>query len=303
VYEEKSGENKNYIEYSYDAGALRLYISPYTKKVLGILIDSSKPSYSKFQTQKSTAEFSCFHVTNLTFICYSEPVNSDTFNMLKQNSITLELLKKLLGDPSYQSHIHGVGATIYTYFPQGLSFITGAYGEINLYPLYLNKSLPDINDNEAMYYFNQGLTYDDYKVMLNNMFSSFASDQVKYLAKISALLENGKKSPDASYTAAILENGGYWDNWILINREGKSELRERASYFISEFEWLDNQRLLYEDTMGSFTIVDVELGVQKEIYKLDEYSNDTKFEITQDKKVKYTDSSGKWQEFKIPDYF
>lgn len=95
------------------------------------------------------------------------------------------------------------------------------------------------------------------------MIKEFAVQKIEELMKIERALEQGIVSPNKELTAGYLSDGGYWEQWIVIKGKNRPEVMANAEYFIADYEWLNNETLLYVTMMGQFFSVDAKTGRQK----------------------------------------
>jgi hypothetical protein len=87
------------------------------------------------------------------------------------------------------------------------------------------------------------------------------------LAGAKTAMTQGRPSPDGRYRVANVHRGGYWGDWLYIQRPGKAEVRVNPTYSVQAYEWLDDHRLVYVTGLPlgeryPVTVIDVETGRQ-----------------------------------------
>lgn len=265
TYQTTNGENSDYFEYAFNAGSLRIYASAYDGRVFGLFADLSK--YPWLKQASSSERDIVYKLKNYCIMVPRNPIEPDTFTMIKSRSLKVDTIEKIMGKPSYRAHIHGIGHYVVSYLPEGLCFIGGPNMDstFTLYPYLIDN--PDITDLAALTKFNYSLEYADYINNQNEMIKEFAVQKIEELMKAERALEQGIVSPNKELTAGYLSDGGYWEQWIVIKDKNRPEVRVNAEYFIEDYKWLNNETLLYVTMMGQFFSVDAKTGRQKQIYE------------------------------------
>lgn len=118
-------ETQDWIEYAYDGGALRLYVSPGPKggDIFGVLVDTRNPRYKNFVHPFFAEHYAVYHHGSYAVVLPLRPVSQQVFDTMKSRRWTEQELETQLGGPSYHWHLHGIGWWGLTLVPQGLSFI------------------------------------------------------------------------------------------------------------------------------------------------------------------------------------
>lgn len=295
-YKTINGENNNYVEYAYNSGALRVFVSPYNNDVFAFMIDTSKLDYKNYLIKSDS--YDSHRINNYLIVCHKKKVSEDTFYLLKKQELDLSMLDQLIGSPSCRSHIHGLGNEIFSYVPLGLEFqTTNNDNTVILTPSFLDSGLLG-EESGVLLAKNQKLTYGDYSKNISKSITEFALFLINKQISIDNAIKQGKKSLDGNYTIGLLEEGGYWDNWIIVKPRGKAEYRVNADYFISGYQWLDDNTILYADAMGKFSTINVKNGENSEVYETGEYIDG--FNI-HGNRVQYSVNGG-LKEFTIPEF-
>ncbi|MGE5674960.1 MAG: hypothetical protein ACM3XM_13975, partial [Mycobacterium leprae] len=215
-------------EWVYEGGALRLYPDrPDSDSLLVLVVDHTKPAYQEFKDLVSSERFVAAHDGNYTAVLRIAPVSQATRAELAAKEWTADELQARLGGPTSRVHNHGVGNYTVTYVPQGLEFVEDT-------TLRLGKATAE------------------------QIWRQESESRASWPSYVDQILKKGRPSPDGKFVAAYFKGGGYWSQSILVRAEGKSEVEYHANYFIQDYFWLDNRRLVYrESDVNTFCVIDV----------------------------------------------
>jgi hypothetical protein len=229
-YQDQSGENPDYRQLAYQGGALRLYVAPGGQDVFALVVDTADQNYAAFAQLQDGQGYRVYQDGNLVAVVRSNPADPSKFT---GRSWTLTDLQAQLGAPSYSYHLHGVGDYVYVYAPQGLVF-QGTPG----------SAVPQ-----------------DGTATAENVQRGLAKSLTGDLKLVAGALAKGKRSADGSATAGLMARGGYWDNWIVVKPAGKAEQRYQTGYFVQDYFWLDDHRIVYAEMMNpTFYVIDINTG-------------------------------------------
>gem|GEM_PF-4045358 len=228
--EEHTKADCNAQELIYDGGALRLYQE--RGKLYGLVVNHAQPAYKAFASLDSGEGYFVAHHASYTAVLRTVPLTPGERSELASRPWTPAELAARLGEPTVRSHQHGLGTYMVAYVPEGLVFEEDD-------TLRLTETTPE------------------------QVWEQWATDLAAGPANTDIYLRNGKASPDGRFQAAHVDGGGYWSQRILVREEGKGARCYPASYFIENYFWLDNRRLLYGEVQllpnepYAFHIVDV----------------------------------------------
>lgn len=226
---ERPAEDRGQQELIYEAGALRLYRDG-PDRLYALVVDHTQPANQEFKSLTSGREFAVAHQGTYTAVLRIAPVSEATRAELASREWTQAELTTRFGEPTNRWHNHGIGTYTVTYLPQGLMF-------------------------------EEAETLTLVETPAEDLWRQAAGSLADGPNSIDELLDKGKPSPDGKFRAGYLEGGGYWSQWIVVRETGKSETLYHAQYFIEDYFWLDNRRLVYgEVQMGRpylFHVIDV----------------------------------------------
>jgi hypothetical protein len=226
---ERPAEDKGQRELIYEGGALRLYRDG-QDTLYALVVDHTHPAFQEFKSLTSGGSFTVAHQGKYTSVLRTAPISESMRTELASREWTQAELTARFGEPTSRVHNHGIGTYTVTYVPQGLVFEEAKTLKLSQTPA------EDVWRQAA-----ESLVYGP-----NN---------------IDEILEKGKPSPDGRFRAGHLEGGGYWSQWIVVRETGKSETSYHAQYFIANYFWLDNRRVVYgEVQIGRpylFHVIDV----------------------------------------------
>ncbi|HWI51203.1 MAG TPA: hypothetical protein VNT01_03560 [Symbiobacteriaceae bacterium] len=211
MYRNRSGEEPGYRQFAYDGGALRLFAAAKSDTVFAIVADAGRPGHEAFRQLKTQPGFLVLQGESYTTIVRTTQAGLPEIPPAQ----SLAELERRLGPPTYQYHLHGVGSYVYMYVPEGLMFV-GSPTQVK----------PGDKSGSAL---QEGVG------------AMVASDAKTFTVGA----KSGRTSADGRWWAGKLALGGYWNNWIVVRTPGRAEQRYQASYFIQEFFWLDDHRLVY----------------------------------------------------------
>lgn len=225
-YHNKSGEEPTYREYAYDGGALRLFEGAGKESLFAVLIDTGRPGYEAFRDMKPLPGMQVELLG--PYVVIIRAAEGDAPPALKAKIVNIEALEPTIGRPTFGYHLHGVGTYMYFYVPEGVQ-LHGSLTDAEV----VGKSGADLRRSVA--------------AMLVGDVDAFARGP-----------KVGRTSPDGKRWAAKIAFGGYWNNWIIVRTPGQAEQRYQADYFIEDYLWLDDHRILFVESMSSaFTVIDV----------------------------------------------
>lgn len=268
---ERPAEQKEQWELIYEGGALRLYRDG-PDSLYALVVDHTQPAYQGFQSLTSGGNFVAAHRGKYTSVLRIAPVSESTMTELASREWTQEELTARFGEPTSKVHNHGIGTWSVTYVPQGLVF------EEEEERLTLVQIPPE------------------------QIWRERAESLVYAPNHIDEILAEGKDSPDGRFRAAYLEGGGYWSQFIVVREIGRSETSYHAQYFIADYFWLDNRRLVYgEVQMGRpyrFHVIDV--VAEKELDWVEVEDEVTEFGPAGENQIWYTGEDGSRQYVTVP---
>lgn len=141
TYQTTNGENSDYFEYAFNGGSLRIYASAYDGTVFGLFADLSK--YPWLKKTSSSERHVVYKLKNYCIMVPRNPIEPDTFTMVKSRSLDMDTIERIMGKPSYKYHIHGIGHYVVSYLPEGLCFIGGPNMDSTFrYPRYHRPRCP-----------------------------------------------------------------------------------------------------------------------------------------------------------------
>lgn len=216
---ERPVEDNGQSELIYLAGGLRLYRFD-QDSLYALVVDHTLPAYQEFKDLGNSAGFVVAHQGKYTSVVRTAAVDQSVRDELASRNWTEDELKARFGEPTHRMHNHGIGTFTVIYVPQGLEFEQADTLKL------VKTSADEIWRNEAT----------------SHVSSPNYTDQ---------LLTKGKPSPDGKFQAAYLKGGGYWSQWIVVRPVGRSEITYHANYFIEDYFWLDNRRLVYGEAQMS----------------------------------------------------
>lgn len=265
-YRNDSGEEPSYREHAYDGGALRLFEGQGKESLFAIVIDTGRPGYQAFRSLKAApgVQLELFD----RYVVIIRAAEGEVPAALQAKKVNLEALKPTLGSPTFAYHLHGVGTIMYFFVPEGVQ-LNGWEQEAEV----VGKSGAELRRSVA---------------------SMLAGDA----AIFSRGPKVGRLSPDGKRWAGKLELGGYWNNWIVVRTAGQAEQRYQADYFIDDFIWLDDHRLMFlERNSGTFRFIDANTRSTKLVSLSAQVS---RFGSAGGNKFWYEDDTGKVTEIAIP---
>lgn len=226
---ERPAEDQGAWELIYEGGALRLYRDgPDT--LYALVVDRTQSAYQGFASLTGGDNSAVAHEGKYTSVLRTAPASETTRKELASREWTEAELTARFGEPTSRVHNHGIGTYTVTYVPQGLMFEEAE--RLNLV-----------------------------QISAEEIWRQSAESLVMVPTNIDEVLAEGKPSPDGKFRAGYLQGGGYWSQWIVVREAGKSETSYNSSYFIEDYFWLDNRRVVYgEVQMGQpyrFHVIDV----------------------------------------------
>ncbi|HYF77321.1 MAG TPA: hypothetical protein VD973_09330 [Symbiobacteriaceae bacterium] len=190
---------------------------------------------------------------------------------LHGGKVNLEALEPTTGQPTFSAHLHGVGTYINYYVPEGVQ-LNGSMKEAEV------TGKPDADFQRSV------------AAMLAGTVRTFSRGGSKL----------GRTFPDGKHWAGKLESGGYWNNWIVVRTAGQAEQRHQAGYFIADFHWLDDHRIVYgEMPMGwndDLVIIDVNGRTTQRVTT----PGRSEFGVVAPGKIWYKDDQGAHREIEVP---
>jgi len=104
-------ETQDFIQYTFDGGALRLCVSPGRNggDIFALLVNTGEPRYGNSAQLASTQRYAIYHHGAYVVVVPLRPVSQELFDKLKARRWTADELQQHLGTPSYHWHVHGVG--------------------------------------------------------------------------------------------------------------------------------------------------------------------------------------------------
>ncbi|MCL6522787.1 MAG: hypothetical protein K6U79_10530 [Firmicutes bacterium] len=288
-------EGEDFVELAASGGALRLYLSEDRSRVLALLADTSDPRYAGLARLGAGRGpgYAVWKADPLVVVVADRPLSRQAFAALVGRTWSPAELEARLGAPSFRSYVHGLGATLLTFLPQGLRFAGGPAFELESAS---EQGWPNGPLRPGQSVTVGPRTYADYLAMRGRVQSQFARDRFQEVEQVRAALARGLPSPGGRYRAALLNGGVYWEQWILVGRPGQAELRLQAGYFVGGLAWLDDRTLVYDTGPGAGTdFVAVELpalksrplGQVKEMVR--------SFYVLDGRRIRYQTTDGLWR--------
>lgn len=266
---ERPAEDEGQRELIYEGGAVRLYRDG-KDSLYALVVDHTRPVYQEFKDLTSGGNFEAVHRGKYTSVLRTAPVSKSMRVELASMEWTQAELTAWFGEPTHRVHNHGIGTYDVTYVPQGLVFEEAKTLKL------LQTPAEDVWRQEA-----DSLVYGPNSI-----------DEV---------LVKGKPSPDGQFQAGYLKGGGYWAQWIVVRETGKSETLYHAEYFIQDYFWLDNRRLVYGEVQMSanyvFHVIDVVTGKVLDSVKV---HDEVKEFGTEGNKIWYTGKDGARHQVTMP---
>lgn len=269
--EERIEADCNSQESIYTGGALRLY--QHSGKLYALVVNHAQPAYQTFASLESGEGYFVAHHASYTAVLRTVPLTDRERSELASRSWTQAELTARLGEPTVRSHQHGIGTYMVTYVPEGLVFEEDD-------TLRLTETAPE------------------------QVWEQWATSLAAGPANTDIFLRNGKTSPDGRFQAAYVDGGGYWSQHILVREDGKGERCYPASYFIENYFWLDNRRLVYGEVQWlpnepyAFRIVDVVAEQELEPLLVDDQVRE--FGPAGEGRIWYIDAAGARHEVAVP---
>lgn len=267
---ERPAEDKGQRELIYEGGALRLYRDG-PDSLYALVVDHTQPAYLEFERLTSGGNFVVAYQGKYTSVLRIAPVSESTMTELASREWTQDELTARFGEPTSKVHNHGIGTYSVAYVPQGLVFEEAEM-------LTLVQTPPEA------------------------IWRQTAESLVSMTKHIDEILAEGKPSPDGKFRAGYLQGGGYWSQFIVVRETGKSETSYHAQYFIEDYFWLDNRRLVYgEVQMGRpylFRVIDV--VAEKELDWVEVDDEVTEFGPAGENQIWYTGEDGSRHYVTVP---
>lgn len=258
-------------ELIYEGGALRLYQE--SGKLYALVVNHAQPAYEAFASLDSGDGYFVAHHASYTAVLRTVPLTAGERSELASRPWTLAELTSRLGEATVRSHEHGVGSWVFTYVPEGLVFVEDD-------ALRLTETTPE------------------------QVWEQWATALAAGPANTDIFLRKGKPSPDGRFQAAHVDGGGYWSQHVLVREDGKAERCYHASYFIENYFWLDNRRLVYGEVQllpsepYAFHIVDVVTEQELEPLLVDDQVRE--FGPAGEGRIWYIDASDVRHEVTVP---
>ncbi|HWI65427.1 MAG TPA: hypothetical protein VNT75_26645 [Symbiobacteriaceae bacterium] len=271
TYKDGSGEEPNWTSYAYDGGALRLFAGG--DGLFAVVVDTRRPGYQAFRDLKSAPGYQVEQLaTYVVVMKLADAATQKKADALRgSEKVNLTASAPVIGKPSFSLHYHGVGSYGHYYVPTGLYFM--AYQE-----------------TEAQ------ATKDSAQKVRKDVASWLVVDA----AAFSEAPPLGRTAPGGKWWAGRLDRGGYWNNWIVVRTAGKAEQRYQAKYFIQDFHWLDDHRIVYgESPMGwndALVVIDVNTRTTQKV----EAPGRNEFGVAGPGKIWFTDTKGARHEVAVP---
>lgn len=257
VVHDEWSEIQDFIEYAFDGGALRLYVSPGPKgsDIFALLVDTREPRYENFVRLTSTERYLTDERGAYVLVVPLRPVSQKLFDTLKARRWTERELQQELGAPSYNWASHGTGCSGVTYVPEGLSFIGESLRSKS--PVVYQVFTPDDPPDECLPAIESGSRLD-YAMLQQSSRKAVTERLLEQRAEINGALANGKRSPDGRFVVAEVNFGGMrWTEELVIQELRMPERRYRINSIIDGYLWLNDRTILFTarsiDTQDFFT--------------------------------------------------
>lgn len=258
-YRNNSGEEPSYREHAYDGGALRLFAGQGKESLFAVVVDTGRPGYAAYRDLKPASGMQVERFDR--YVVIIRAAEGEAPPALQGEKVNLEALQPTLGYPTFSYHLHGVGTMMYFYVREGVQ-LNGILTEAKMVGksgAELRRSVASMVAGDAAYFSGGGP-------------------------------ELGRLSPDGKRWAGKLALGGYWNNWIVVLSPGQAEQRYQADYFIEDYFWLDNDRVLFAESFsGNFTVIDTKT---RETHPVRVSGNITKFGPVSANTFWYEDGDG-----------
>lgn len=257
-------------ELIYSGGALRLFRDD-DDSLYALVVDHTHIDFQEFKNLTDGKNFSVEHQGKYTSVVRTAPLTTTVREELASKEWTQSELTVRIGEPTRRVHNHGIGTYTVTYVPQGLMF-------------------------------EESTTLRLHDIPAESIWKDEAKSLVSIQVSTDETLEQGKPSPDGKFRAGYVQGGGYWSQWLVVRETGQIEREYHAGYFIEDYFWLDNRRLIYAEAQVTlpyqFHIIDVVSGKYMDSVEVNEEV--TKFGPGPGNKIWYVSKDGKGHEVAVP---
>ncbi len=270
VIHEERVFTQDWIEYAFEGGALRLFLSRESKpaEIFAVLVDIHHAKYSDFTTLISTDRYAVYHHDPYVLVLPVRPISPTQFNRLKGRRWTEKELRKEIGPASNDScegcFNGGPGRYLHLLFvPQGLSFEsedTNGSGSVAEYQLEGTEGddgppLPPLTALST-------LEYGQLQRKIRDGFAKMLFDEREY---VESTLAKGMRSPDGRFVVGDVDfSEAYNDADVVIGERNMPERYYRAAYFaVGPYRWLDGETVAFEVC-----------GATEQLYTLDAVTGD-----------------------------
>ncbi len=194
-------EEFDYDEDQFDGGALRVYVNRPSGggEIFAVLADSRAAAYRAFADLQSSNAYTVYRYGPYAVVLPDRPVPRPLFAKLKTRQWSSNDLHRLVGTPSFDWHVHGVGHSGFTYVPQGLVFALDRMSDVTGIVSRRRYQLDDgSNDIPPL----KSLARIDYAEMSRDVRGGFANELLCDREQIDRELATGTASPDGRMIAS-----------------------------------------------------------------------------------------------------